>query len=113
MDENEPLDKAAARELQEETSVDPRDVLLTQVSIFKDRSPLTPCVAEGTSSKGGRTVRTSQQTRPQAYDSSWTVSHAGCLAANQRIMCSLLISCCLDAHADILSPADVEHAQAR
>lgn len=31
MDENEPLDQAAARELQEETSVDPADVLLTQV----------------------------------------------------------------------------------
>ena len=31
VDENEPLDKAAARELQEETSVDPKDVLLTQV----------------------------------------------------------------------------------
>ena len=32
MDENEPLDKAAARELQEETSVNPSDVLLTQAS---------------------------------------------------------------------------------
>ena len=31
VDENEPLDKAAARELQEETSVNPKDVLLTQV----------------------------------------------------------------------------------
>ena len=31
VDENETLDSAAARELQEETSVDPRDVLLTQV----------------------------------------------------------------------------------
>ena len=31
VDENEPLDKAAARELQEETSVDPKDVLLMQV----------------------------------------------------------------------------------
>lgn len=32
MDENEPLDKAAARELQEETGVNPADVLLTQAS---------------------------------------------------------------------------------
>ena len=31
VDENEPLEKAAARELQEETSVNPKDVLLTQV----------------------------------------------------------------------------------
>lgn len=31
MDENEPLDHAAARELQEETSVDPKNILLTQV----------------------------------------------------------------------------------
>lgn len=31
VDENEHLDKAAARELQEETSVNPKDVLLTQV----------------------------------------------------------------------------------
>jgi ADP-ribose pyrophosphatase YjhB (NUDIX family) len=31
VDENEPLDTAAARELQEETSVNPSDVLLTQV----------------------------------------------------------------------------------
>ena len=32
VDEDEPLDKAAARELQEETSVNPKDVLLTQAS---------------------------------------------------------------------------------
>lgn len=32
MDENEPLDAAAARELQEETSVDPASVPLVQVS---------------------------------------------------------------------------------
>ena len=31
VDEDEPLDKAAARELQEETSVNTKDVLLTQV----------------------------------------------------------------------------------
>ena len=31
MDKDEPLHRAAARELQEETSVDPKDVLLTQV----------------------------------------------------------------------------------
>ena len=30
VDENEPLEQAAARELQEETSVDPSKVLLTQ-----------------------------------------------------------------------------------
>ncbi|KAL3134050.1 hypothetical protein ABBQ32_008479 [Trebouxia sp. C0010 RCD-2024] len=36
VDENEPLDKAAARELQEETSVNPKDVLLTQVGAFGD-----------------------------------------------------------------------------
>lgn len=30
VDEHEPLDKAAARELQEETGVNPADVLLTQ-----------------------------------------------------------------------------------
>ena len=34
VDENEPLGKAAARELQEETSVDPKDVLLTQVGKY-------------------------------------------------------------------------------
>jgi 8-oxo-dGTP diphosphatase len=34
VDENEPLDKAAARELQEETSVDPSSVELTQACIF-------------------------------------------------------------------------------
>jgi ADP-ribose pyrophosphatase YjhB (NUDIX family) len=33
VDENEPLDVAAARELQEETSVDPNSVLLMQVSL--------------------------------------------------------------------------------
>ena len=32
VDKDEPLDKAAARELQEETSVNPKDVLLTQVT---------------------------------------------------------------------------------
>ncbi|KAA6422057.1 MAG: nudix hydrolase [Trebouxia sp. A1-2] len=32
VDKDEPLDKAAARELQEETSVNPKDVLLTQAS---------------------------------------------------------------------------------
>lgn len=31
VDEDEPLERAAARELQEETSVNPADVLLTQV----------------------------------------------------------------------------------
>ncbi|KAL3143598.1 hypothetical protein ABBQ38_002395 [Trebouxia sp. C0009 RCD-2024] len=36
VDENEPLEKAAARELQEETSVNPKDVLLTQVGTFGD-----------------------------------------------------------------------------
>ena len=36
MDENEPLDHAAARELQEETSVNPKDVLLTQIGAFGD-----------------------------------------------------------------------------
>lgn len=34
VDENEPLEKAAARELQEETSVNPKDVLLTQVIAY-------------------------------------------------------------------------------
>lgn len=33
MDEGEPLDKAAARELQEETSVNPADVQLFQVGV--------------------------------------------------------------------------------
>jgi len=33
VDEGEPLDHAAARELQEETSVNPRDVLLEQVRL--------------------------------------------------------------------------------
>lgn len=32
VEEDEPLDKAAARELQEETGVNPADVLLTQAS---------------------------------------------------------------------------------
>eukprot|EP00891_Asterochloris_glomerata_P008445 jgi/Astpho2/8445/Aster-07631 len=36
VDENEPLDHAAARELQEETSVNPKDVLLTQIGAFGD-----------------------------------------------------------------------------
>ena len=31
VEENEPLDRAAARELQEETSVDPKDIVLFQV----------------------------------------------------------------------------------
>ncbi|CAL8464179.1 g3714 [Coccomyxa elongata] len=47
VDENEPLDKAAARELQEETSVNPSDVLLTQVGAFGDpgRDPRGWCVS--------------------------------------------------------------------
>lgn len=36
VDKDEPLDKAAARELQEETSVNPKDVLLTQIGTFGD-----------------------------------------------------------------------------
>ena len=40
MDENEPLDKAAARELEEETSVKPSDVILEQASF--DQQPC-PC----------------------------------------------------------------------
>ncbi|KAL4422704.1 hypothetical protein ABPG75_008901 [Micractinium tetrahymenae] len=46
VDENEPLDRAAARELQEETSVDPSSVLLTQVGAFGDpgRDPRGWCV---------------------------------------------------------------------
>lgn len=34
MNENEPLDKAAARELEEETSVKPSDVILEQASFL-------------------------------------------------------------------------------
>eukprot|EP00887_Chlorella_sp_A99_P000198 scaffold13.g198.t1 len=47
VDENEPLDQAAARELQEETSVDPSAVLLTQVGAFGDpgRDPRGWCVS--------------------------------------------------------------------
>lgn len=47
VDEDEPLDKAAARELQEETSVNPKDVLLTQVGAFGDpgRDPRGWCVS--------------------------------------------------------------------
>ncbi|KAI7845785.1 hypothetical protein COHA_000699 [Chlorella ohadii] len=47
VDENEPLDKAAARELQEETGVNPDDVLLTQVGAFGDpgRDPRGWCVS--------------------------------------------------------------------
>ncbi len=41
VDEDEPLDKAAARELQEETSVNPKDVLLTQASTRA--SAFCPC----------------------------------------------------------------------
>lgn len=46
VDEGEPLDVAAARELQEETSVDPSAVLLTQVGAFGDpgRDPRGWCV---------------------------------------------------------------------
>lgn len=46
VDENEPLDAAAARELQEETSVNPQDVLLKQVGAFGDpgRDPRGWCV---------------------------------------------------------------------
>ncbi len=36
VDENEPLDIAAARELQEETGVDPASVILKQVGAFAD-----------------------------------------------------------------------------
>ncbi|KAK9826169.1 hypothetical protein WJX81_002988 [Elliptochloris bilobata] len=47
VDENEPLDRAAARELQEETSVDPSGVLLEQVGAFGDpgRDPRGWCVS--------------------------------------------------------------------
>ncbi|PRW32938.1 NUDIX hydrolase [Chlorella sorokiniana] len=47
VDENEPLDQAAARELQEETGVNPVDVLLTQVGAFGDpgRDPRGWCVS--------------------------------------------------------------------
>ncbi|DBA81299.1 TPA: 8-hydroxy-dADP phosphatase activity protein [Trebouxia sp. C0005] len=47
VDKDEPLDKAAARELQEETSVNPKDVLLTQVGAFGDpgRDPRGWCVS--------------------------------------------------------------------
>ncbi|KAK9918397.1 hypothetical protein WJX75_003788 [Coccomyxa subellipsoidea] len=47
VDENEPLDRAASRELQEETSVNPSDVLLTQVGAFGDpgRDPRGWCVS--------------------------------------------------------------------
>ncbi|KAK9814767.1 hypothetical protein WJX72_011187 [[Myrmecia] bisecta] len=47
VDENEPLGKAAARELQEETSVNPKDVLLTQVGAYGDpgRDPRGWCVS--------------------------------------------------------------------
>eukprot|EP00208_Stichococcus_sp_RCC1054_P007418 CAMPEP_0206150266 /NCGR_PEP_ID=MMETSP1473-20131121/38207_1 /ASSEMBLY_ACC=CAM_ASM_001109 /TAXON_ID=1461547 /ORGANISM="Stichococcus sp, Strain RCC1054" /LENGTH=180 /DNA_ID=CAMNT_0053547761 /DNA_START=102 /DNA_END=644 /DNA_ORIENTATION=+ len=46
VDENESLDTAAARELQEETSVDPKDVTLFQVGAFGDkgRDPRGWCV---------------------------------------------------------------------
>ncbi len=40
VDKDEPLDKAAARELQEETSVNPKDVLLTQVRQSASNSAL-------------------------------------------------------------------------
>ena len=47
VDEGEPLEAAAARELQEETSVDPASVLLTQVGAFGDpgRDPRGWCVS--------------------------------------------------------------------
>lgn len=46
VDENEPLDKAAARELQEETSVNPASVPLIQVATYGDpgRDPRGWCV---------------------------------------------------------------------
>ena len=44
VDENESLDHAAARELQEETSVDPRDVVLEQV-ILPDRHSVSQALA--------------------------------------------------------------------
>lgn len=44
VDENESLDKAAARELQEETSISLLDVLLTQVTLNPDTSSsCLPC----------------------------------------------------------------------
>lgn len=43
VDKDEPLDKAAARELQEETSVNPKDVFLTQVSILKTTPAKSAC----------------------------------------------------------------------
>jgi ADP-ribose pyrophosphatase YjhB (NUDIX family) len=42
VDQNEPLDTAAARELQEETSVDPTSVLLTQAGV-STATVCTPC----------------------------------------------------------------------
>ena len=42
MDENEPLDKAAARELEEETSVKPNDVILEQASFKSQPCPCQP-----------------------------------------------------------------------
>eukprot|EP00877_Chromochloris_zofingiensis_P007718 jgi/Chrzof1/319/Cz01g11080.t1 len=49
VDEYEPLDKAAARELQEETSVDPATVPLIQNGMFGDpgRDPRGWCVTAG------------------------------------------------------------------
>lgn len=45
VDENEPLDAAAARELQEETSVNPKDVDLIQVcsTVVSDMRDLALC----------------------------------------------------------------------
>ncbi len=91
VDENEPLDKAAARELQEETSVDPKDVLLTQVSNVNKSLALEVMCGRGRKLEDfDRNVRT----RQQAYDSSRTGCHAGCLAAEKRALCLLLILCC-------------------
>ncbi len=42
VDEGEPLDHAAARELQEETSVNPRDVLLEQVRLQEQHLCVSP-----------------------------------------------------------------------
>lgn len=71
MDENEALDHAAARELEEETSVKPSDVLLEQAQLHFDRVyhdsrfhfPIKSQAPEGDSRRSSELSETPEETQ--------------------------------------------------